>query len=211
MNSELQKIEEHFNAAAAKWEASPEKQERNLFLYKEILRRVPLQTDMAVAEYGCATGVLSMLLYPHVAKIDAFDLAPLMIEELKKKIAGKDFPHLRPLVLDLQNDNFPSTPVYDILVSAMTLHHVQDVAALVQKFTRALKSSGFLLLADLDAEDGSFHKSDIEGVYHNGFERTQIQKWMQEAGCQNVEIETFYRVRKKEKDYPMFLAKATKK
>ena len=39
----------------------------------------------------------------------------------------------------------------------MTMHHIEDVSALVRTFRGMLKPGGWLAPVDLDTEDGSFH------------------------------------------------------
>jgi len=67
--------------------------------------------------------------------------------------------------------------------------------------------TGLVTLADLDAEDGSFHE-DSAGVHHQGFPRDQVMAWLEETGFQEVQLETATTTRKGEKDYSVFLATA---
>ena len=39
----------------------------------------------------------------------------------------------------------------------MVMHHVADVAGLVRSMTQQLATGGYVALADLDVEDGTFH------------------------------------------------------
>jgi putative AdoMet-dependent methyltransferase len=89
----------------------------------------------------------------------------------------------------------------------MTLHHVPDVPALFRRFAGHLRAGGWVALADLDQEDGSFHE-DAAGVHHRGFSREQIQSWLVAAGFQEVCLETATLVRQEDRDYPVFLATA---
>ena len=91
----------------------------------------------------------------------------------------------------------------------MTLHHVRDVGALLQRFQSLLVPGGLLALADLDAEDGSFHQ-DPRGVEHHGFHRDWIREQLQAAGFPQVEFEIAYEIEKPERRYPVFTATARK-
>ena len=55
------------------------------------------------------------------------------------------------------------------------MHHVKDTDNMVKQFAVHLKPGAKIALADLDTEDGSFHTKGVEGVYHNGFERSVFQ------------------------------------
>jgi len=65
----------------------------------------------------------------------------------------------------------------------------------------------------LDKEDGSFHTDGTTDV-HLGFERAELQKWVEEAGFADVKFSTAYEIKKKidgiEKIFPVFLLTATK-
>ena len=58
----------------------------------------------------------------------------------------------------------------DLIVSAMTLHHIAEISTLLCSLSRWLRSGGYLALADLDTEDGSFHQ-DLTDVHHFGLDR----------------------------------------
>ncbi|NIV32583.1 MAG: methyltransferase domain-containing protein, partial [Anaerolineae bacterium] len=64
---------------------------------------------------------------------------------------------------------------FDLIVSAMALHHVEDTERLLQRFHQHLSPGGGIALADLDQEDGSFHPPEVEGVFHDGFDRTALE------------------------------------
>ena len=96
---------------------------------------------------------------------------------------------------------------YDLIVSSMTLHHVADVPALFRLFTRHLLPAGQVALADLDEEDGSFHEAAVS-IHHRGFPRERIRAWLQDAGFQDIRLETAAVTTKQGKDYPVFLATA---
>ena len=64
---------------------------------------------------------------------------------------------------------------FDLLMSAMTMHHVKDTSKLIQRFQEHLSHGALITLADLDNEDGSFHPKDTEGVFYFGFERNPLQ------------------------------------
>ena len=70
--------------------------------------------------------------------------------------------------------NRPLDVKVDLVMSAMAMHHVEDTAQLVESFKEHLNPGGMLALADLDAEDGSFHPPDVEGVFHHGFKRDAV-------------------------------------
>ena len=74
---------------------------------------------------------------------------------------------------------------FDGIISSMTIHHLEDIPALFSKFYTMLDDHGFIAIADLDSEDGTFH-SDNEGVFHYGFDRHLLAEYAQKAGFKDV-------------------------
>ena len=95
----------------------------------------------------------------------------------------------------------------------MTLHHIEDAKGILKKFHDLLNPLGKLVIADLDKEDGSFHTDGTTDV-HLGFERSELQKWVEEAGFADVRFSTAFEIKKKigdaEKTFPVFLLTARK-
>lgn len=75
-----------------------------------------------------------------------------------------------------------------------------------------LSSGGFLCVADLDAEDGSFHGEGFTG--HRGFDRIEFERQVVQAGFANVSFTTVFHMVKPESkgqtDFPVFLMVAEK-
>lgn len=99
---------------------------------------------------------------------------------------------------------------FDLIVSAMAMHHVENTDALLRRFNEHLKPGDQVALADLDAEDGSFHPQGTEGVYHNGFNRDVIAQQLQQQGFEEIQFVTAHTVCKSDKQYPIFLVVANK-
>jgi len=50
-------------------------------------------------------------------------------------------------------------------------------------------------IADLDAEDGSFHTEDTTSM-HNGFDRIEFQKMVETAGFREISFRTAFEIKK---------------
>ena len=70
---------------------------------------------------------------------------------------------------------------YDLIFTSMVLHHIEDVPALLSLFAAWCAPGGRLAIADLEAEDGTFH-SDMTGVMHKGFDRNELASLIESAG-----------------------------
>jgi cyclopropane fatty-acyl-phospholipid synthase-like methyltransferase len=80
------------------------------------------------------------------------------------KLQEKNGPelHIEPINQDIVKN--PLTQTFDGLVSSMTLHHVEDLKAFFDVIYTNINDNGFIAIADLETEDGTFH-SDNAGVF----------------------------------------------
>jgi ubiquinone/menaquinone biosynthesis C-methylase UbiE len=200
----------NFDERARDWDSDSDKVERARTVAEAIRRAIPLSNDMKALEYGCGTGLLSFALQSDLGQITLADTSQGMLEVLREKIANAGVTNMHPVRLDLASDPLP-TEKYDLTYSLMTLHHLQDVNDMLAKFRDLLTSDGYLLVADLDKEDGSFHTDGTTDV-HLGFDRDELGKTVENLGFENVTFSTAYEIKKKigseEKTFPVFLMTA---
>ena len=182
---------DYFDQAADTWDLAEPRVALALGVAKAIRERVALSRTLEVLDFGCGTGLVTLALAQAVGAITGADSSPAMLEVLAEKAQALG------IAVGLQP------------VSSMTLHHLADIPALFGHFAAHLRPGGRVALADLDTEDGGFH-AEASGVHHQGFAREQIQAWLQEAGFQEVRLETATVARREERDYPVFLATARK-
>jgi SAM-dependent methyltransferase len=91
------------------------------------------------------------------------------------------------------------------VVSLLVLHHLADTQAALAAIAALLRSGGWLALADLDAEDGSFHDADAEGIHHRGFDRQALTRLAREAGFIDVRVVTSMTIERDDGKFPVFL------
>lgn len=202
----------NFDERAKDWDSDPKKVERARVVADAIRKALPLTENMSALEYGCGTGLLSFALQSDLGQITLADTSQGMLDVLVEKIASAGVTNLHPVKLDLATDPLP-TQRYDLTYSLMTLHHIQNTDEILKKFCEILKPNGYLLVADLDKEDGTFHTDGSTDV-HLGFDRDELQKKVESAGFGNVKFSTAYEITKKignkEKTFPIFLMVAQK-
>ncbi len=192
-----------FDAKAREWDTDPLKWERAQTVAREICAHIPIDSQMCVLEYGCGTGLLSFAMKDAVASIDLADPSNGMIEVLREKIRAQGIRHMRPILLGPAGEGL-SGERYDLITSLMTLHHIPDVHAALQLFSRLVSPGGWIALADLDAEDGSFHGPDDLSV-HRGFVREELAKWAEASGFTALHFSTVFRMLRNDRMYPVFL------
>jgi cyclopropane fatty-acyl-phospholipid synthase-like methyltransferase len=171
-----------------------------------IIENIELNAQMHVLDFGAGTGLISSQIAPYVEKITAVDISQSMLDKLIAKQESTD--KVQTLCQDITIE--PIGKEYDLIMSAMAMHHVEDTDNLIKRFSDHLKSGAKIALADLDEEDGSFHPKGMEDVYHDGFERSEFQATLEKHGFKDINFETAHTINGETRPYPIFLALATK-
>lgn len=171
-----------------------------------IIQSTSLSKQMHLMDFGSGTGLLLERVAPYVRKITAVDISTSMNKQLANK-RERIACELDILEIDLESEEIADK--FDGIISSMTMHHVKNLDAMFRKFYSLLNDGGFIAIADLDKEDGSFHTEDT-GVYHFGFERKEIADIAKAAGFSNVAIMDASIIQKPQGDFGVFLLKAKK-
>jgi ubiquinone/menaquinone biosynthesis C-methylase UbiE len=200
-----------FDEKAATWDDDPVKAARTQAVANAIRQRVPLSTAWRALEYGCGTGSLSFALRAGLGHITLADSSTGMLAVLGRKIVAAGATGMLPLKLDLATDPRPDEE-FDIIYSAMTFHHIEDTGKALRDLFALLASPGFLCIADLDTEDGSFHGPELD--VHKGFDRGQLATLARDAGFRNVTFTTAFTMTRDDgptrTEFPIFLMVAEK-
>jgi len=172
-----------------------------------IIENIELKNEMHIMDFGAGTGLLSYCLADTVAKITAVDNSPSMLEVFYEK--SSQFSCVTEVLeFDLSQD-VPNGLFFDGIVSSMTIHHLEDTEDMLHKMYAMLNNGGFIALADLESEDGTFH-SDNTGVFHFGFDTNTLIALAQKVGFKDINIERVNIIQKPHRDFPVFLLSAKK-
>ena len=200
-----------FDLKAKDWD-TPSKIERAQSIADAIRSKVSLSKEMSAFEYGCGTGLLSFELKGELGFITLADSSEGMLDVLREKIKSESVTNMTPVNLDLSKDKLPEDR-FDIIYTMMTLHHIPDTRQILGQFHTILNPGGFLCIADLDKEDGSFHGHHVHHVHH-GFDRNDLEEKAKEAGFTDVVFTTAYKLTKDVEEepqtFPIFLMVAKK-
>ena len=197
---------DNFAHKSKSWDMKSRRVQNAKGIAEHIIKNVKLKPHMKIMDFGTGTGLLSYFIAPYVDTIVAVDNSPSMLEVFKEK-ADTFECKTKVLELDLSKDNLDET--FDGIISSMTIHHVEDTKALFQKFYNMLEEEGFIAIADLDEEDGSFH-SDNRGVFHHGFKRDELEKIATDVGFKNIRFELASTINKPHANFTVFLMLAEK-
>lgn len=199
----------HFDSKARQWDENPVFRERGLKIAQAVRASVPLDGRMRALDYGCGTGLLSFPLKDELGSILLADSSAGMLEVVNEKIAAQGVTNMTTLKLDLLANPAPPGK-FDLILTAMTLHHVPDTDRILRVFHDLLHPGGYLCIADLDQEDGSFHGIEVD--VHHGFDREDLSLRAGHAGFAAIRFQTVFSIAKDRegasRDYPVFLMTA---
>ena len=203
---------ERFNTIASEWDSDPGR----VLMAQKVARAMraalaPTGQERAL-EFGAGTGLVTLLMAPKFAHVTALDSSAGMLDVLRQKCEKKQLSQVETIE-GMVPDQIPDAR-YDLIYSSMTMHHVEDVPALLKTLADHLTPGGRVALADLDTEDGGFHR-EAKGVVHHGFARGAFGDWLRDAGFADVQFSTAFTVQRASDDgtvheYPIFLAIASK-
>jgi ubiquinone/menaquinone biosynthesis C-methylase UbiE len=199
-----------FDLRAKDWDEDLMKVERARSISEVMMRKIHLSDEMKALEYGCGTGLVSFNLYKSLKSITMADNSDGMIAVLKDKINSQKINNMFPIKLDLSVDS-AGDEKFDLIYTSMTLHHIIEVDDVLRKFSEMLNAGGYLCIADLDEEDGSFHGEGFEG--HNGFNRDALEKKLGSFGLKTTHYEICFQMKRKhtgDKVYNVFVLIAKK-
>jgi ubiquinone/menaquinone biosynthesis C-methylase UbiE len=134
------------------------------------------------------------------------DISDGMLAQVHRKIAASGMTDVEGRRLDLTKDPLPAER-YDLVCLQLILHHILDTDQILGALHDILAPGVPLAVADMDLEDGSFHREAYEGYF--GFDREELAAKVHTAGFREVlfdDVLTVHKVRGGvEREYPMFL------
>ncbi|MDD9205339.1 methyltransferase domain-containing protein [Georgenia sp. 10Sc9-8] len=95
---------------------------------------------------------------------------------------------------------------FDLIVTSLVLHHVRQLEQVLRRFAEFLVPGGYLCIADLDREDGTFHAPDFDG--HHGFSRSEVAAQLVGVGLSEVSVQDCTELVKDGVTYSVFPAVA---
>lgn len=195
-----------FDERAQDWD-DEDKAERARVVAAAIRQQVPLDDTTRVFEYGAGTGLATQFLAAGpIGGVTLADPSTGMREVMAEKVGDGRLPADAQIVdIDLATGDLPDER-FDLAVTVMALHHVEDPAPVLAGFASLLVDGGHLCVVDLEAEDGSFH--DDPEILHHGFQRDELRDWLAAAGFTDVTFGDVHEIVKNDRPYPLFLATA---
>lgn len=198
-----------FDEIAREWDSNPVRVKLAEHIAGEIIKRIEIKRDDTVLDYGCGTGLILLALTKYSNKIYGFDNSKEMLKSLKEKLKSQNIDSVTLREHNGDRDSFEQN-MFNLVTSSMTLHHIEDTQFFIDNISKSLKSGGYLAIADLIEEDGSFHSKLDSSIKHYGFKESDIYNLLKNAGLKDISIEIVYHIEKRDRSYPIFLATAKK-
>jgi len=186
-----------FDIKASGWDQNPMHWDRSLAVASQIRELIPLTKHMTALEFGAGTGITSFMQKDYLKEITLMDTSLEMLRVINNKIKEYGTDNLKTINFDLEKAAYKET-TFDLIFNLMVLHHINDTEDIISKFYNVLNPGGFLAIADLFPEDGSFHGKDFTG--HKGFDPEELSKLLIKAGFTNISYRKCFVIEKKISD-----------
>jgi ubiquinone/menaquinone biosynthesis C-methylase UbiE len=196
-----------FDERAPEWD-TPRRIARAEEAARTIEAAIQVPPGCRAIEIGAGTGLLGLALRPRLGSLVLADTSDGMLTEARRKIEEGGLDDVTAVHFDLAADAPPPGAPFDLAISLLLLHHVQDTTAALAGMCGLLAPGGQIAAIDLDTEDGSFHSPDAEGVHHHGFDRGRLAELALDAGFADVRVLDGHPIDDEGRRYPMFLLTA---
>lgn len=194
-----------FDIAAKDWDTKP----TSLLIAKatsEKIREFLTLDHKSILDYGCGTGLLAFNLSNETNSVLGMDNSSGMIEVFNQKVKQFSFSNIKAIQHNIDAANLPFQ-AFDVIVTSMTLHHIQSPSDFFEKCKYALKPNGYLCISDLDEEDGTFHeKHNNDGVFHFGFSKDYIQHLHNLHAFKVIYLDDICTLERENGNFPIFLS-----
>jgi ubiquinone/menaquinone biosynthesis C-methylase UbiE len=204
--------ENEFDKKALIWEKDPVRALNAKKVADEIIKAIGTSSMLSGFEYGCGTGLVSFNLQSSLKHIVMADSSKGMVKVTSEKIEQSGVTNMSVIEADLTSGLIDDRK-YGLIYTMLTMHHIEDVKKMLLTFNRMLENGGYLFIADIDKEDGSFHGVDFTG--HKGFDRLELLNWCKSAGFSGIDFMTVTTIVREQSDgskkvYPVFLMRCRK-
>ena len=203
----MQSTEDHFNELAMSWDDDPSRKERAEVIARMMKTKIrSREGGITALEYGSGTGLLGFATLDHLNALTLMDFSEEMTKVADVKISNAGLKNVDTVWGDLFEKTLDRK--YDLIFTMLTMHHIVDVKTMLNRFKEHLSANGQLVIIDLEKEDGTFHDGPFEG--HLGFERSELETWLVNAGFAILDYDICYTITKmsqeqEERSYPLFM------
>ena len=195
----------HFDKRAKDWDKGNIQVQGAKIIANAIAKKINLNKTMEILDFGVGTGLLGFEIAKSVGQVYGIDTSSKMLEKLEEK----NTPELQIISLKHDMTQKKLEQKFHGIVSSMTLHHIENLEDFFTKIYDNLDEDGFIAIADLEEENGTFH-SDNRGVFHFGFAEKFLCDIVKKSGFKDIVFENINTIQKPQRDFGVFLLSAKK-
>lgn len=196
-------MKDNFEHKAKEWDQKSVRVQNAINIADSIKNKIDLTPQMHIMDFGVGTGLLGFEILKDVKSMVGVDTSKGMLEKLEEKNSNEFY--IKPICQDIVQN--PLDEKFDGIISSMTLHHVEDLVKFFSTIKNNLNENGFIAIADLSSEDGTFH-SDNTGVHHFGFDEKELGEVIKSCGFKDISFEHIHTINKPHRDFDIFLVTA---
>lgn len=198
-------MQDHFKEKSQTWDEGAIRVDGAKNIADAIRATISLTKEMEIMDFGVGTGLLGFEIAKLTKKVYGVDVSHSMIEKLKEKNTPE--LHIETFCQDIIKE--PLLQSFDGIISSMTLHHIENLEEFFKTIHKNINENGFLAIADLESEDGTFHSNNSD-VFHFGFDEEELCDIVLACGFKEIKFKNINTINKPEKNYGVFLLTAKK-
>ncbi|MFD2831239.1 class I SAM-dependent DNA methyltransferase [Corticicoccus populi] len=194
-----------FNNMAEKYDTKDRKALADV-ITGEIVKVLNHTHYSSLIDYGGVTGLVGLELADYFETGVLIDASPEMINIARQKITSQNINHFEAEVLNLSDEDHLNVQA-DVIVLSLVLIHVPDFKHLLKQLSRNLNTDGRFIIVDFDKNPRVTHPK-----VHNGFNETELNDALTEAGLTPLERRTFHHGKNifVKEDASLFISTSTK-
>lgn len=147
-----------------------------------------LPADFVVADLGCGTGYMAEALLGHCSRVICIDRSEAMLEEARKRSAGRGSAEV-----EVRRGDLDALPLEDAevdgVVAGMVLHHLEEPFGAVHEMMRVLKPGGSAAVMELSPHKEAWMRQEL-GDRHLGLEPQDVLTAFRRAGFEETVIDS---------------------
>ena len=121
-----------FKEKAKEWDTNDRSQQLSSGIGSAILENIHLTKSMEVLDFGAGTGLITSQIAPFVKRVTAIDISESMLEKLRAKTELQE--KVQVLCHDITVSRLNQE--FDLIMSAMAMHHVKDTENMLNQFSK---------------------------------------------------------------------------
>ena len=193
-----------FDEASKTWDLKPSSLAIAKACVENINKIIKLKDNAKILDYGCGTGLVAFSLSSVTNEVIGMDNSDGMVEQFNKKAFELNYSNIKAIKHNIENEDLPQND-FDLITISMSLHHIKNTNMFIKKAHNALTKNGYLVINDLDKEDGTFHKKhNNEVVFHFGFDKNELENMLINSGFKIIDYKIVHKDEREDREFPIF-------